>query len=155
MPENEKEIKTTSSKSSHGSSSHHHSHHHRHHHKQRRTLRDSLLGFLQKKSTSRKYKPIPQYRVMSQRILFCMLLLCFVYFTVAGMLTEDNDPAITTASTTRSETDQLKVQITILQQEKNALIAELDRYKALYGELDGSDTTEVLIEEENEENEEN
>ena len=64
---------------------------------------------------------------------------CFVYFTVSGMLQEDKDMTITTASTTRSETDQLKIQIAILQQEKTALMAEIDRYKATYGELESKE----------------
>lgn len=153
MTENINELVTTESTSvkeegssnhshSHHSHSHHHHSHHKHSHRNHSSRRKrsggsfSIMGFLQKSSNNRTYKNVPQYRVISQRILFCVIMLCFVYGAVAGILSEDEDPAITTAQTTRSETDQLKSQINMLQLEKIALEAELDRYKSIYGELD-------------------
>ena len=123
---------------SHHSHSHHSHSHHRHHGSSNRSAKKgkfSLIAYIQRKSTSRTAKQIPRYRVASQRILFCLLLLSFILGALAGVLNDDSETVNSGVLSTRSETDQLKTQITILQMEKAALQGELDKYKALYGEL--------------------
>jgi len=138
------EINTHHSHSHHNHSHHSHSHHSHSHHKHSHrsgsdssshTGKFSLIGFIQRKSVSRSNKQLPQHRVISQRILFCMILLGFVFGVVAGIVTDDPEVSNSGAIHTRSETDLLKTQITILQMEKAALEQELEKYKALYGEL--------------------
>ncbi|MBE7016094.1 MAG: hypothetical protein E7417_04650 [Ruminococcaceae bacterium] len=150
MAEQIKETTSSSEKNSNSSGHSHHSHSHHKHSKHKHShhghssssskgslLDFSLLGLIQKHSTTRVAKQIPHHRVVSQRILFCIILLCFVIGAVTGILSpgQEDENVNTRASTTRSEADQLRTQITILQLEKTELEKELQLYKNMYGEL--------------------
>lgn len=102
----------------------------------------SLANYIRKKSTSRSFKKLPRHRVISQRLLFCFILVSFILGSIMGVLDDDAETTNQAAINTRSETDQLKSQITMLQLEKSALENELERYKALYGELEDETKTE-------------
>lgn len=128
----------TSGHSHHKHSHRKHSHHKRSHSSVREFLSDfSLFGLIKNHSNTRPTKQIPHHRVVSQRILFCIILLCFVIGAVTGILSpgQEDENINTRASTTRSEADQLRTQITILQLEKTELEKELQLYKNKYGEL--------------------
>lgn len=156
MTEQIKETTSENSANKSGHSHHSHSHHKHSHHKysyhkySHSSTKDFLSGFsllelIRNHSTTRTAKQIPHHRVVSQRILFCIILLCFVIGAVTGILSpgQEDENVNTRASTTRSEADQLRTQITILQLEKTELEKELQLYKNKYGELTKEDENAV------------
>lgn len=125
--------------SSHHSGSHHHSHHsHSNLKSSARKIRSgsnfSLQKFLENTASSRSTASVPQFRKVSQRILFCLFFFGFIILAIIGIASPVDDTQ--EATKTRSEADQLRSQITILQQEKTELQKQLREYIRLYGELD-------------------
>lgn len=133
---------------SHHSSSHHSSSGHRHsnHSKSTKTSGSnkgfSLAHLLRNTSLNTMYTSVPQYRKISRRILFCILLFGFIFGAITGIIYLEETPTASKPGYARSESDQLRSQITTLQLEKANLEKELDEYKKIYGELDSARTNE-------------
>ena len=167
----ENENKEKSEHRSHHHHSHHHSHHKQSHHSsshhssshhsssrhgsssynsssrgKKKDKAFSLAKFLEKTSLNTSHTNIPQYRKISQRILFCLIFFGFIALAIIGILSPPKDSAAVNAGKTRSEADQLRSEIIMLQYEIADLNRELDEYKRLYGELEPDDqeiTTQV------------
>lgn len=137
----------------HSSGRHHHSHHsHRYggSHKYRLSLKNVSLKEwilrslptsrlssrkkLSKFANSQKNKRRSKYAVLSSRVMFCVIVFGIMFSIIyyANTNTDDNSSQ---ANYTPSETTQLKQQISSLQNEIEVLTAELEKYKAKYGEL--------------------
>ena len=113
-----------------------------------------MENFIKNLSHKRKHKETPKHRTITYRILFTLALVAFVFQAMSGIVENNDQPINSNASTTRSETDQLKSQIALLQMEKAALQNELQRYVDTYGELpfeaeDGASTEENSEDDEN------
>ena len=59
------------------------------------------------------------------------------------MFTEEDDESLKNATYTPSETTILKIQVMQLEQENAQLTQQLEKYKALYGELEEENSTEA------------
>ena len=117
-----------------------------------------MENFIKSLSHKRKHKETPKHRIITYRILFTLALIAFVFNALSGIVEKTEQPINSNASTTRSETDQLKSQIALLQIEKAALQNELQRYVDTFGELepvvtDASGTEEKAEEDETSEDE--
>ena len=95
-----------------------------------------MENFIKNLSHKRKHRETPRHRVITYRILFTLALVAFVFNALSGIVEKTDQPINSNASTTRSETDQLKSQIALLQIEKAALQNELQRYIDTYGEFE-------------------
>lgn len=76
------------------------------------------------------------YLRISRRILFCIIIFMICVYSAYVILVEDVDKNLTLAGYTPSETSQLKIQVTQLQNQLDAALEELHLYKEKYGELD-------------------
>lgn len=87
-----------------------------------------------------KQKKESKYITYSKRVLFCAVIIVAFIYSFWYLSQENDDTAFKTAGTTPSETSQLKSQIVQLEYENSLLQEKLDRYIAIYGELeDGND----------------
>lgn len=142
----------------HSNSRHHNSHHSHHHHSSRSSgsgsRKNSFSISAKIKRIIRKITPdqvsrragasgsrTNEYALISRRVLFVAIIIIIFCYALWISTVEEEDNSLKSAGYTPSETSQLKSKVMVLEQEKAALQAELDRYKAEFGELPEEDST--------------